>query len=820
MKNSLCFAPFVVRQAIALLLVLISVSSYAQGPPTAPSDFTATPDGTTYQITLTWTDNSDDETEFLIVREDPEICCEFISVAANSTTYIDTDVLPNVQYSYTLSAVNGSGPSDDVYTSGIIAVATPPAPTDVNASTGPLTKIQIAFTDNSSLESYFEIQHSSDPDTYGFYGSTTVVGGAEGSTVSSYINDEPFNVSPMHIHYAPNTTVYIRVRAVINDNGNLIYGPFSPVVTAVTRDHPALPSQLQLTEEGGQVKLTWQDNSDNEAKFFISRYRDDFTPIEEFVADSNATSLIDPTAELNTTYTYRIQPLDAYEITFPREFWSFDAGRYVEITGAAQSALSAPTDLTAISTSPYHFRVTFTDTNESEDAYDVHFTSTEYPGYTEIWTVDGVAGSGNTIETEPSYDLGKTVVYIKARAFTYDPVTNTYTFGPFSETIEVTPLESFPIPPSNFTAVPEGPYIRLSWTDNSAPGDEFDEASFIIRRGDDGGGNLNTLFTLPANTNTFLDTTVEPGRTYRYDLEALNEFEQGYEIFTAYATAAQATLDAPVATLATFVTPTSFIANWNAVEGAEYYKLYVYTTKDSTYAAGYQGLIVNGTSAPVTGLKSFRKYLYQVKAFNDWTESDYSNTIRVAKIKGLTLRTVCSPEPDAYRRWKIINNNPFPVEVFWRVMATNETGTTTALPGESFFETHTAFGDYYSLINYTKITWLDDNLVEHSSLKSSTNTQCSETFAAGQVDDIMSSTSLDLGVYPNPANTTFTVTLTTPFEEDVNLEIVNLLGKRMLTKTVAPNKDVEIDAADYPGGMYIVKVVQGSVRKTIKVLRE
>jgi hypothetical protein len=820
MKTPLLFLPHLLRQFIAFWLLLISLSSYAQNSPAAPSDLTATPDGVSYQITLNWSDNSDDETEFLIVREDPEICCQYINVAANSTSYVDTDVLPNVEYSYTLSAVNDNGASDQVYASATITVATPPAPINVAASTGPLTKILVTLTDNSSLESYYEIQDSSNPDAYGFYGSTLVTGGAEGSTVSKYINDEPFNVSPMHNHYPPNTTVYIRVRAVINDNGNLIHGPFSPVVTAVTRDYPALPSQLQLSEESGHVKLTWQDNSDNEGKFFISRYKDNVTPLFKFVADSNATSFVDPSAELNTTYTYRIQALDAYEITFPNEHWFFTEGRYVEITGAVQSGLLAPTDLTAMGTSPLSFRITFTDTNESEDAYDVHLTSADDPNHIEIWTVDGVAGSGNTIQTEPSYDFGTSLVYIKIRAFTYDPGTDTYTFGPFSETVEATALESFPVPPSDFTAVPEGQYIRLTWTDNSAPGDEFDEASFIIMRADDGGVNYNTLFTLPANTTTFLDETVAPGQNYTYALEALNEFEQGNEILVASATAAPATLDAPVATLATFVTSTSFTANWNAVEGADYYKLYVYTTKDSTYAAGYQGLIVNGTSAPVTGLKSFRKYLYQVKAFNDWAESDYSNTIRVAKIKNLTLRTVCSPEPDAYRRWKIVNNNPFPVEVFWRVMASNATGITTALPGESFFETPAAFGDYYSLINYTKITWLDDDLVEHNSLKSSTQNQCAETFALGAVDGIMEATYLSMDVFPNPATTTFTIRLATPYEEDVSLEIVNLHGKPMLTKTVAPNKDVEVDAAEYPAGMYIVKVAQGSLRKTIKVIRE
>jgi hypothetical protein len=814
MKNPLPSSWRLLRQFIASCLLLTSLSSFAQNPPAAPSDFTATPNGMTYQITLNWVDNSNDETEFLIVREDPDICCQFYSISANSTSFVDMNVLPNAQYSYTLSAVNENGRSDEVYASATIEKTAPPAPTNVIASTGPLTTIKITFTDNSDLESYYEIQHSS-----GVYGSTSVTGGETGSTVTTYINNEPSSQSPTHIHYPPNSTVYIQVRAVINDNGHLIYGPLSSVVSAVTRDYPAAPSNLMLTEEGGHVKFSWTDNSDNEAAFFIWRFEDNGSPID-FVADSNATSIVDPTAELNTQYTYWIQALDAYEVTIPYEYWIFTGGRYVEFTGSASGTLIAPTNVTAMGTSPVHFRVTFTDTNEFEQAYDVHFTSSDIPSYTEIWTVDGIEGSGETIETEPSFDFGQSPVYIKVRAVTFDPITGASNFGPFSETVTATALESFPIPPSDFTAVPEGPYIRLNWTDNSNPGDEFDEAYFIIMRADDFPGNFNTLFTLPANANTFLDTTVLPGHTYAYRLEAMNEFDQGNEVIDASATAAEITLTPPLATFATFVAPTSFRANWRSVEGADYYKLYVYTAHDSSVVSAYNGLIVYDTMAPVSGLRAYRKYFYQVSAGNESTESELSNVIGVAPVKDLILRAVCSAEPTTFRRWKIINNNPFAVPVTWYVLATGETGTTTALPGESYFETQTASGSYNSQINFTRITWLNDKLVERSIVKSSIKTQCTETFALGTVEESVGKNSFVMDVYPNPTATTFTIHIATPYDEDVNVEIINLQGQRMLTEIISPKNDVEVNAYDYPAGLYIVNVTQGSLQKRIKLVKE
>lgn len=82
-------------------------------PPTAPSGLTATATGP-YAISLSWTDNSDDETAFRIYRATTEEgTYGFIgSVSEDVTTFIDdSHVMPNTTYWYKVLAANSGGDS-------------------------------------------------------------------------------------------------------------------------------------------------------------------------------------------------------------------------------------------------------------------------------------------------------------------------------------------------------------------------------------------------------------------------------------------------------------------------------------------------------------------------------------------------------------------------------------------------------------------------------------------------------------------------------------------------------------------------------------
>lgn len=83
--------------------------------PSEPSDLFAIPD--TFFINLSWSDNSIDETGFVVERKitDSTGNNSFVflaSVGANMDTYTDTGLTPNTDYSYRIYAYNGYGGSE------------------------------------------------------------------------------------------------------------------------------------------------------------------------------------------------------------------------------------------------------------------------------------------------------------------------------------------------------------------------------------------------------------------------------------------------------------------------------------------------------------------------------------------------------------------------------------------------------------------------------------------------------------------------------------------------------------------------------------
>lgn len=83
-------------------------------PPVAPSSPSATPNKAT-QVTLAWTDNSNNETGFKIERRQGlGAWSQIASVAANITAYVDGSVIGSRTYGYRLRATNSAG--DSAYT--------------------------------------------------------------------------------------------------------------------------------------------------------------------------------------------------------------------------------------------------------------------------------------------------------------------------------------------------------------------------------------------------------------------------------------------------------------------------------------------------------------------------------------------------------------------------------------------------------------------------------------------------------------------------------------------------------------------------------
>jgi hypothetical protein len=199
-------------------------------------------------------------------------------------------------------------------------------------------------------------------------------------------------------------------------------------------------------------------------------------------------------------------------------------------------------------------------------------------------------------------------------------------------------------------------------------------------------------------------------------------------------------------------------------------------------------------------------------------------------IKNLKLEALCSDDPSTTRDWKIINPNPFEVDVNWFVASFGQNGSVQAEPGETTFSTNTAAYRNIAAPNIVVINWEDNFGFTRFDTEASTRAKCGkdavsaamsdESIATAKPDEPGNKVSL-AEVYPNPSTKTFRLYLSLNGQQNVNIELYSIDGKKLVEKTVGNAQSVvDIDASAYKPGVYLLNVKQGSFNKTIKVIRQ
>ena len=286
-----------------------SATTQASAPavPTAPSGLNATAVSSS-SITLTWTDNSSNETSFKIERCTGAGCTNFAQIAslgANVSSYSNTGLAASTTYTYRVRASNAGGNS--AYSNSAAATTqaaaptpVPSAPSALNATAVSSSSITLAWTDNSSNETSFKIERCTGAGCTNFAQIASL-----GANVSSYSNTG----------LAASTTYTYRVRAS-NAGGNSAYSNTAAATTqaAAPGPTPSAPSALTATATSSSVSLTWADNSSNETGFKVERCEgggcNDFSLLTTVAA--NATSYVDGSANgSGNEYVYRVRAYNA-----------------------------------------------------------------------------------------------------------------------------------------------------------------------------------------------------------------------------------------------------------------------------------------------------------------------------------------------------------------------------------------------------------------------------------------------------------------------------------------------------------------------------
>ncbi|MDQ6915143.1 MAG: fibronectin type III domain-containing protein, partial [Actinomycetota bacterium] len=185
--------------------------------PSPPSGLTATT-ANSGRVDLTWTDNSNNETNFVVERDTSSSFASptVATVGADVSSYADTGLSPSTTYYYRVKAKNATGPS--AYSNVASATTSPPpppaAPSLLNATAVSSSRIDLQWTDNSGVEANMVVER----DTSSSFASPTVTTLPADTTTYSDTG------------LSPSTTYYYRVKAK-NATGSSGYSNTSSATT-------------------------------------------------------------------------------------------------------------------------------------------------------------------------------------------------------------------------------------------------------------------------------------------------------------------------------------------------------------------------------------------------------------------------------------------------------------------------------------------------------------------------------------------------------------------------------------------------------------
>jgi len=220
--------------------------------PNAPGAVTATA-VTPYQIVITWTDTSNNETGFKVERKVTSYS-PLVTPTAGTTSYTDDSVSPNTTYYYKVRAYNGAGNS--AFCTEMIATTAPPptptAPSNLITTTVTSSSIGLQWQDTSDNELGFKIERKITSGNF------------------TYLDLVAANITTYNNAGLTSGITYTYQVYAYNGGGN---SGFSNPISATTLIVPpnAPEGLITTTVTSSSIGIQWQDKSNDETKFYIER---------------------------------------------------------------------------------------------------------------------------------------------------------------------------------------------------------------------------------------------------------------------------------------------------------------------------------------------------------------------------------------------------------------------------------------------------------------------------------------------------------------------------------------------------------------------
>ncbi|MFZ5644920.1 MAG: stalk domain-containing protein [Bacillota bacterium] len=300
----------------------------------APSNLTATSHAG--KVILTWEDNSNNETAFMIERKyEGGTFLKVAFAAANATSceqsqLSNNPVYPGEKYYYRVKAINDNGGSDysnevSVVVSSNTYIAPPTmlkAEIVVSVQTHP---VKLTWDDNSDYETKFEVQRQ------------------KAGCGFEIIGELPTDTTEYRDTSTLEKDVEYTYRIKVIDGSASAYSNYSAVT--MPSSAPSAPRFFSSVALGPtSIKLSWKDTSDNETGFWIGRKKtysgEQYPPSTnpDFELGPNVTEVIDTGLYPDTEYSYIIAAHNALYSSFVAETKATTGPKAPILTAAAVSS--------------------------------------------------------------------------------------------------------------------------------------------------------------------------------------------------------------------------------------------------------------------------------------------------------------------------------------------------------------------------------------------------------------------------------------------------------------------------------------------------
>ena len=314
-----------------------------RNPPAAASDVSGVPQNSNV-IDIKWTDNSTNEDGFRVQQASSPTALSWTSIssAGPNVTSIQAFVWAEAQVCYRVIAFSAA--DGEAVPSNVDCTNAPLSPTALTVTSPDVQSVDLAWTDNSSVEDGFEVQRWSE-------------GSAEWTVVA---NPAANATSYRDAGLAPDVAYWYLVRAK-KDGGYSYFSNYAVAVTATTAPNP--PSDVVATAYsdyyyGTAVSVSWTDNSGNEEGFRVERGSSNAGPWEII-------------ASTGVNETYFSEGISAgLEVCY----------RITAYNGRGESSLSSPgtSDCTTLPLAPSALVATTVDHQSIDLSWELASTAVDY----------------------------------------------------------------------------------------------------------------------------------------------------------------------------------------------------------------------------------------------------------------------------------------------------------------------------------------------------------------------------------------------------------------------------------------------------------